>query len=209
MIALIDYGMGNLRSVAKAFAAIGAAVTSTSSPARLAQAKALILPGVGHFGDGMRELNRRGLADPIRQAIADGIPLLGICLGMQLLLESSDEAPGESGLGIIPGRVLRLPAGALKIPHMGWNQLRFHHACPLASGLTDGTWCYFVHSYYAVPDDPALVQATTDYGLSFPAIIGRGRLCATQFHPEKSQAAGLQMLRNFLVLAGIGQRTSC
>lgn len=201
IVTMIDYGMGNLRSVAKAFEFLGATVVTAATPEPLRQAAAIVLPGVGHFGDGMRELRHRQLADPIRQAIAAGIPFLGICLGMQLLLDGSEEAPTEPGLGVFSGQVVRFPPSQLKIPHMGWNQVHNQPHGPLTAGLATGAWCYFVHSYYAVPTEPGLVQATCEYGLDFPAIIGRGRAFATQFHPEKSQAPGLQMLRNFIALA--------
>jgi len=202
MITLVDYGMGNVRSVAKAFEHLGAKVTLTDDPAAIAGARAVVLPGVGHFGDGMRELRQRGLADPIREAIAAGIPFLGICLGMQLLLDDSEEAPGVPGLGVFPGRVVRFPAGTLKIPHMGWNQLRLASPdSPFLAGLPPEPWCYFVHSYYCQPEDPGLTLATSDYGQDFAAAMGRGKAFATQFHPEKSQDNGLTMLRNFLRVA--------
>jgi glutamine amidotransferase len=201
MITLVDYGMGNLRSVAKAFEFLGAEVALTSDPAEVVRAEAIVLPGVGHFGDGMRELCGRGLAESLRTAMAAGTPFLGICLGMQLLLSESEEAPGVPGLGVFPGRVVRFSAGELKIPHMGWNQLRFPRPSPLFDGLADGVWCYFVHSYHCVPDDPALTLATSGYGLDVAAAIGRDRVFATQFHPEKSQDGGLAMLRNFLGIA--------
>jgi glutamine amidotransferase len=202
MITLVDYGMGNVRSVAKAFEHLGARVTLTGDPAAIAAAHTIVLPGVGHFGDGMRELRQRGLADPIREAIAAGIPFLGICLGMQLLLNASEEAPEIPGLGVFPGRVVRFPVGTLKIPHMGWNQLRLQCPdSPFLAGLPAEPWCYFVHSYYCQPDDPGLTLATSDYGLDFAAAMGRGKAFATQFHPEKSQDNGLTMLRNFLRVA--------
>ncbi len=205
MIVVIDYGMGNLRSVSKALEALGAQVTVSGRPEDVAGADQLILPGVGAFGAAMQELATRELLDPIRQALADGKPYLGICLGLQLLFEESEEDPGVKGLGILPGRVRRFHSESrapLKVPHMGWNSVVSSQddACPLLAGVADGSFFYFVHSYYADPTDRSLVALETDYGIRFAAMVWREHLYATQFHPEKSQALGLQVLRNFVDL---------
>ena len=202
MITVVDYGMGNLRSVSKALERLGAQVQVTSDPAAVERAKKLILPGVGAFGAAMTELEKRRLIDPIRRAIARGVPFLGICLGLQLLFEASDEAPGVAGLGVLPGRVRRFEAEGLKIPHMGWNQVYRNAAntdgASLLDGLVEGSYLYFVHSYYADPADRAVVALESEYGGRFPAMIAHGRLFATQFHPEKSQAIGLRLLERFV-----------
>lgn len=201
MIAVIDYGVGNLYSVEKAFAQLGAEAVVTSDPAVIAGADKVVLPGVGAFGDCMNNLAEYNLIEVIRQVIARGTPFLGICLGLQLLFAGSEEDPGVPGLGILPGMVRKIVAPGLKIPHMGWNSLDFHAPSPLFAGLPQAPYVYFVHSYHAVPDDPALITASTDYGGSVTAAVGRGRLQAVQFHPEKSGAVGLQILRNFKELA--------
>ncbi|MBI3323023.1 MAG: imidazole glycerol phosphate synthase subunit HisH [Candidatus Omnitrophica bacterium] len=200
MIAIIDYGMGNLGSVAKACRFLGARVQVTDSPAAVRRARAVIFPGVGAFGAAMRELRKRRLVDPLRESIDAGKPFLGLCLGMQLLFQSSEESPGVKGLGIFPGRVRRLPRrGELKIPHMGWNQLEMVRRGPLLRGVPDGAFVYFVHSFYVDPEEKGLVSARTAYGLDFPSVLwDSGRVWATQFHPEKSQRWGLRILGNFL-----------
>jgi imidazole glycerol-phosphate synthase subunit HisH len=200
-IAIIDYQMGNLRSVQKGFEKVGQSATITSDPAELAAADKVVLPGVGAFGDAMAELKRRELVEPIREAIASGKPFLGICLGLQLLFDVGYEGGEFEGLGILRGKVVRfdLPP-PLKVPHMGWNRGKFKAAAPLLNGLPDGTYFYFVHSYYVVPADPQLVAIETDYGHPFCAAIWRDNLFATQFHPEKSQADGLLLLKNFAEL---------
>ena len=219
MIALIDYGISNLRSVQKAFEHLGTEVTLVDTPDRLAQADRLILPGVGAFPAGMKGLQERGLIEPIKQAAREGKPLIGICLGMQLLFESSDEMGETKGLELLPGCVTKIrdargelpettsptetlhgPHSTLKIPHMGWNQLDLVSDHPLVRDLTSGSYAYFVHSYAVYPDQQQMVLATTDYGGSFASIVGRGNICGLQFHPEKSQAVGLKLLRNFLNL---------
>lgn len=202
MITIVDYGMGNLRSVSKALERLGAQVRLTSKPDDVASAEKLVLPGVGAFDAAMRELNARGLTEPIKTVIAANRPYLGICLGLQLLFDSSEEGQRVQGLGIFRGTVRRLPAQAdLKIPHMGWNQIvNIQNGCPLLKGIPEKSFFYFVHSYYADPADRSLVALESDYGLRFPAMIGRERLFATQFHPEKSQALGLRLLENFLSL---------
>ena len=205
MIALIDYGISNLRSVQKAFEHLDTEVTLVDTPDRLAQADRLILPGVGAFPAGMKGLQERGLIEPIKQAVRDGKPLIGICLGMQLLFESSDEMGETQGLGLLPGKVTRLSGQSsgvlsLKVPHMGWNQLDMVRDHPLVRDLASGSYAYFVHSYAIYPEDQDIVLATTDYGGPFASIAGRGKVCGLQFHPEKSQAVGLKLLRNFLSL---------
>ncbi len=200
MIALIDYGISNLRSVQKAFGHLGSEVTLIDTPDQLVQANRLILPGVGAFPAGMQGLRERGLIEPIKQAIRAGKPLLGICLGMQLLFESSAELGETEGLGLLPGHVTRLAGNGLKIPHMGWNQLAVVHEHPLVRDLAAGSYAYFVHSYAVYPQDQSIVLAATDYGEPFAAIVGRGNIYGFQFHPEKSQAVGLKLLMNFLSL---------
>jgi len=200
MIALIDYGISNLRSVQKAFEHLDTEVALVDTPDRLAQADRLILPGVGAFPAGMKGLQERGLIEPIKQAVHDGKPLIGICLGMQLLFESSNEMGATQGLGLLPGQVTRLVGSGLKIPHIGWNQLDVVHEHPLVRHLVSGSYAYFVHSYAIYPEDQDIVLATTDYGSPFVSIVGRGNVCGLQFHPEKSQTVGLKLLRNFLSL---------
>jgi glutamine amidotransferase len=198
MIALIDYGIGNLRSVEKALARAGADVVLTSNPVVILTADKVVLPGVGAFGDGMAGLEARGLLEPVREVIQRGTPFLGICLGMQLLFESSDELGTHEGLGILPGKVTRLPEQGLKIPHTGWNQLDFSTTNLLIAGLTSGDYAYFNHSYFCDAANPGQVIARTAYGLTFPVIVGRNRLYGVQFHPEKSQQVGIRILRNFV-----------
>jgi len=201
MIAIIDYQMGNLRSVQKCFEKVGHASTITSDPEVLARAEKIVLPGVGAFGDAIAEIRRRELVAPIREAVERGKPFLGICLGLQLLFEAGYEGGTHEGLGILPGKVVRfeLPHG-FKVPHMGWNSLSARRSVPLLAGLDGDTFCYFVHSYYVVPRDRDVIAAETDYGGPFCSMIWRDNLCATQFHPEKSQRVGLQMLKNFAEL---------
>lgn len=202
-IIIIDYGMGNLRSVQKAFEQVGCNAVVTADPALAAKADKLVLPGVGAFRDCMRNLEQGGFVDPIKAHIAAGRPFLGICVGMQLLMTDSVEFGLYRGLDSLPGHVLRFPDGmvvnseALKVPHMGWNRLSIRRPCPLFKGVDDGVHVYFVHSYYAQPEDPAAVAATSDYGIEFCAAVWRDNVIATQFHPEKSQAVGLKMLKNF------------
>lgn len=203
MITIIDYGMGNLRSVQKGFEKLGFTAKVTANPADLHDAERLVLPGVGAFKDCMDNLREGGFIEPIRRHVAGGRPFLGICLGLQLLFTESEEFGRHQGLGIIPGKVVRFPgdmhiAGEeLKVPHMGWNQIRLRQDAPLFRGIADGTSVYFVHSYYVIPDDPTVVAAVTDYGIEFCSAIRRDNVMATQFHPEKSQQIGLQILRNF------------
>jgi imidazole glycerol-phosphate synthase subunit HisH len=201
VIAIIDYGMGNLRSVQKGFEKVGQAATITCDAATIRSAAKVVLPGVGAFGDAMDELHRRGLIEPVKASIAEGKPFLGICLGLQLLFETGDEGGRHEGLGVLAGEVVRfdLPRD-YKVPHMGWNQLQIVHSAPLFRGVASGTHAYFVHSYYVVPRDRQIVATETDYGGPFTSSIWRGNLFATQFHPEKSQADGLRILRNFAEL---------
>lgn len=196
---LIDYGAGNLRSVANALHSLDAEVQVVSSGADFPENPArVILPGVGSFGDSMQELTRRGLADPVRRAIAGGVPFLGICVGYQLLFEGSEESPTVPGLGILPGQVKRFLPGK-KIPHMGWNAVRpVDPQHPCWAGMDENPYFYYVHSYFPVPADASLIAATTEYEETFAAAVIRDNLWAVQFHPEKSQDSGLQLLRNFL-----------
>jgi glutamine amidotransferase len=201
MIAIIDYQMGNLRSVQKGFEKVGHQAIITSDPAVLARADKVVLPGVGAFGDAIAELRRRELVEPIRQAVDSGKPFLGICLGLQLLFDVGYEGATHEGLGILRGEVVRFKVPPeYKVPHMGWNELQFRGSSPLFAGLADGVHCYFVHSYYVVPKDPEVIAAEAAYPLPFCAAIRRGNLFATQFHPEKSQRDGLRMLQNFAEL---------
>lgn len=196
MIAVIDYGMGNLGSVVKAFRALGEKVRVTADPAEIEAATGVILPGVGAFGDAMAELAARGLVEPLRFVAARGRPLLGICLGMQLLFATGEEGGRQEGLGIIPGTVRRL-RGEVKVPHVGWNSLDFIRPTPLFAGVEPGSYVYFVHSFVAAPADEGVVAATCTYGEEFTAAVCRGRVWGTQFHPEKGGGVGLAILKNF------------
>jgi glutamine amidotransferase len=207
MIAIIDYGMGNLRSVQKGFEKIGSEAVVTADPQVVLQADRIVLPGVGAFRDCMHNLEQAGFVEPILKVIAEGRPFLGICVGMQLLLTDSVEFGLYSGLNVIPGHVLRFPdqmtvAGEkLKVPQMGWNQLSIKRRAPAFEGVENGSNVYFVHSYYVKPDDISVIAATTDYGIEFCSAIWKDNIVATQFHPEKSQAIGLQILKNFAELS--------
>ncbi|AOM81966.1 imidazole glycerol phosphate synthase subunit HisH [Salisediminibacterium beveridgei] len=199
MIGIIDYGMGNLHSVTKAVERLGRDCFLSESPEELAKADKLILPGVGAFRDGMEELNSRKLVAFIQQWIQDGKPLLGICLGMQLLFDESEENGSTQGLGILPGKVKKFPGGDYKVPHMGWNDLRFKQSGhPILNGL-DGGHVYFVHSYFVKPDRAEILIASTEYGGELvTAVAGRKNVWGTQFHPEKSSTVGMTMLKNFI-----------
>lgn len=201
MIAIVDYGMGNLRSVEKAFLRVGCEAFIATRPEEVRAAQGVVLPGVGAFGDAMENLRQAGWVEPLLEAIAEGKPFLGICLGLQLLFEESEESPGVAGLGVFRGKVVRF-RHRLKVPHIGWNQLHRRASLAVLEGIPEGAYAYFVHSYHVEPEDEGLVATTTDYGYEFVSGIGRGSLAAFQFHPEKSQATGLRLLRNFGRLAG-------
>lgn len=201
MIAVLDYGAGNLQSVEKALQFIGCDPIVTADPEMLQSASAAILPGVGAFGDAMGCLHKSGLVQPVLDFIDSGKPFLGICLGLQLLFEGSEEAPGVSGLGVLKGKIYRIPpASGLKIPHIGWNSLDLKSHDGLFSSLEEHPYVYFVHSYYLKADDRNVVAATAEYGVTIDASVCRGNLFATQFHPEKSGRTGLKMLRNFAAM---------
>ncbi len=203
MIAIIDYGAGNLRSVQKACEVLGAKAVITSNPQEIINADHVILPGVGAFGDCMHSLNSTGLTQVVRQVALSGKPFLGICLGMQLLFDSSEESPGVEGLGIFPGKIVRIPKQeGFKIPHMGWNSLDFTKESPLFANLSEQPFVYFVHSFYAEPEDRNIVAATTQYCGSLPVAISHKNIFATQFHPEKSGDVGLAILKNFIEIGG-------
>jgi glutamine amidotransferase len=216
MIAIIDYGMGNLRSVEKGFLKVGVDVTVTNKPDVVSNAEAVVLPGVGAFKDCMRELTSLELTGAVVDAIKKGKPYLGICLGLQVLFSESEEFGRCKGLDILRGSVvkfdfeerkLRTPnsqLSTLKVPHMGWNELNIQKENPLFKGIPDKSYFYFVHSFYVVPDDKAIVATTTDYGIEFTSSIWKGNIFAVQFHPEKSQTFGLQMLKNFGEIARKG-----
>lgn len=198
MIAIIDYDMGNLRSVSKAFEAVGHRAVVTRDAKVIDDASRVVLPGVGAFGDCMANLERYGLVQTIRKSVQSGKPFLGICLGLQLLFTESEEFGRHEGLGIIPGKVRRFAAGpAVKVPHMGWNQVNLQTDCPVFDGIGDGSDWYFVHSYFVDPVDPSIVATTTTYGIPFASSIWRDNVVACQFHPEKSQSVGLRLMRNF------------
>lgn len=202
-IGVIDYGMGNLRSVSKAVEHLGGSVYVGSDPGKLQRAHKLILPGVGAFGKAMFELKKRGLISLIQNSAQAGKPVLGICLGLQLFFERSAESPSVNGLGIWKGSVVGFQArrrGKLKIPHMGWNDVRLKNKSPLTKGLEDKSYFYFVHSYYASPKNKNLIVGETSYGGFFPSILASNNIFAVQFHPEKSQRAGLAVLKNFVRL---------
>ena len=201
MIAIIDYDAGNIKSVEKALISLGQEVCVTRDADEILQADKVILPGVGAFGDAMEKLQRYELVDVIRKVVKKKTPFLGICLGLQLLFERSDEAPGVEGLGILKGEILKIPAAeGLKIPHMGWNSLQLKHNGKLFQNLGEETYVYFVHSYYLKAEDPSIVKATTEYGVSIDASVEQENVFACQFHPEKSSDAGLQILKNFIEL---------
>lgn len=197
-ITMIDYGIGNLRSVQKALEAVGATVQISAEPSQIRSAHKLVLPGVGAFGAGMDALRRRNLVAPIVEAAEAGVPLLGICLGMQLLLDESEESDRHKGLGLIAGRVRRFAGDGLIVPHMGWNQLEHDGSHPLLAGVPNGAHAYFVHSYFCQPTAPQAAIGATRYGQPFAAVIARDNIFGLQFHPEKSQHVGLRILKNFV-----------
>ena len=197
-IVLIDYGMGNLMSVSKALEYVGGEVRLARTPAEAEGAEGIVLPGVGAFGDGMEHLKAAGFVPFLREKAAAGRPLLGICLGMQMLMDSSEESPGVPGLSIIPGKVLRFPDAGLKVPQIGWNSIIPAPDNPFLQGIPGNAFFYFVHSYYVQPEDPADTAALCHYMIDFAAAVRRGNTFAVQFHPEKSQDCGLTILRNFI-----------
>lgn len=201
MIAVIDYGVGNLFSVEKALAALGAEVRVTSDAAEIATADKIVLPGVGAFGDCMKNLTATGLIPTIRTCVAKGTPLLGICVGLQILFEGSEESPGVAGLGLLKGMVRKIQAPGLKVPHMGWNSLTItepRQNVDLFKGLSVKPYVYFVHSYHAVPSDRSIITSAAVYGELLTASVAAGNIQATQFHPEKSGDVGLTILKNFI-----------
>ncbi|MBD5500015.1 MAG: imidazole glycerol phosphate synthase subunit HisH [Lachnospiraceae bacterium] len=201
MTAIIDYDAGNIKSVEKALHALGENAVITRDREILLHADRVILPGVGAFGDAMDKLHTYGLVEIIHQIVEKGIPFLGICLGLQLLFERSEESPGVKGLGLLQGEILRLPDDSgLKIPHIGWNSLKFPHDGRLFSGIEEEAYVYFVHSYYLKAADESVVKATTEYGTIIHASVEKDNLFACQFHPEKSSEVGLQILKNFIAV---------
>jgi glutamine amidotransferase len=200
MIALIDYGIGNLRSVEKALAVVGGEVSLTSDGGQITAAEKVVLPGVGHFGDGMSGLVERGLVDPIIESVNQEKPFLGICLGMQLLFSRSDEAPGMDGLSLLPGTVRMFEGNSIKIPQIGWNQINPIGGSSILEGIEAGSYAYFNHGYYCEPSKDENILATTEYGIEYASVTGHDNLYGVQFHPEKSQHIGLMILRNFVEL---------
>ena len=197
-ITLIDHGVGNLRSVQKALTAVGADVELTDDPARIRKADKLVLPGVGAFADAMNGLQMRGLVEPILEAVEAGKPCLGICVGMQMLLEVSEEHGEHPGLGVLPGRVRRFSSRELTVPHTGWNQILPQRESKLLRGIPAGSYAYFNHAYYCAPNREEDILAITEYGLRYASIVQRESLYGVQFHPEKSQQVGLNLLSNFV-----------
>jgi len=205
VIGIVDYGMGNRRSVEKALERVGADVRLTDDHAVLRAADGLVLPGVGAFPEAMRRLRATGLDELVRDRALASVPVIGLCLGMQLLLERSEEHEGADGLGLIPGEVRRLEAGELKLPHIGWNEVRWTRRSPLVDGLPDPSTFYHVHTFVPHPSDPADVLGVADYGTEFASVVERGNVAGAQFHPEKSSTHGLALLRNF---AGLCSRVA-
>jgi len=200
-LVIIDYGVGNFRNVQKAFQSIGADAEITESVDVVANASALVLPGVGAFGDAITNLRERKLDQPVLNGVKAGKPLLGICVGLQLLFDESEEMGHYLGLGILSGQIKRFPESELVVPHMGWNQIEPAQQHPLLYNINPGDFAYFAHSYYAVPKNETDVLGTTDYGIEYASVVGRDNVCAIQFHPEKSQQVGLQILKNFVDFA--------
>ena len=207
MLTIIDYGVGNLRNVYMAFRRLGLEARVTADAQEIRRANALVLPGVGAFGDAIGNIRALNLEDAILSAVKDGLPFLGICVGLQLLFEVSEEMGEHRGLGILAGRVRRFARG-LTVPHMGWNQIHQVRDVPLWRGLPDGSYAYFVHSYYADPEDESVIAATTDYSVDYVSAIAQDNLYAIQFHPEKSQDVGERILRNFAIAAGLMEESS-
>ncbi len=211
MIAIVDYGMGNLKSVSKAFQSQGFTVNVTRDPGDIRSASGLVLPGQGAFGDCVKNLEENGIFQTIKEFIQSGKPYLGICLGLQVLFEGSEESPGVAGLGLLKGKVVRFPSfkkERLKVPHMGWNRIGIRKKTALLEGIPDGSWFYFVHSYFPVPEDESVIAITCTYGLEFTAAVATGNIFACQFHPEKSSGYGLMLLRNFGLLCGEKMKTA-
>jgi glutamine amidotransferase len=204
-VAVVDYGVGNLRSVERALEQAGAEVVITPDARVVAACDGVVLPGVGAFAPAAALLLGSGLGDAVKEAAGRGRPVLGVCLGFQLLFDASEEGEGGAGLGLLPGRVRRIEAGSLKVPHMGWNRLRLHRPAMLTTGVEDGTWCYFVHSY-AADADPRDVVASVDYGGEIVAVCERGAVTGTQFHPEKSGPAGLRIYANLVAACAAERR---
>lgn len=204
MITIIDYDAGNIKSVEKALASLGAQVCVSRRPEDILRAEQVVLPGVGNFGSAMEKLSEYRLIPAIRQVCREGKPFLGICLGLQLLFEESEESPGAAGLGILPGKILHFPRDSgLKVPHMGWNSLHLQHQGRLFRGISQDAYVYFVHSYYLKAGEDEMVKASADYGVSVHASVEKGNIFACQFHPEKSGETGLKILKNF---AGLGEK---
>jgi imidazole glycerol-phosphate synthase subunit HisH len=203
MISIVDYGMGNLRSVKKAFESLGFSATLTRDKEEILNSSGLVLPGVGAFGDCMRNLEEYDLVEPIKRFIKNGKPFLGICLGLQLLFEESEESPNVRGLGILRGDVVRfLSNKGLKVPHMGWNQLEIRQKLSMLESIPQESWFYFVHSYFPVPKDESVIAGQTQYGIEFTSAVQKENIFACQFHPEKSSATGLRLLENFAFMCG-------
>ena len=206
MIAIVDYGMGNLRSVQKALQHVGGEAEIVQTPSQLSAGRKIVLPGVGAFRDAVARLHEQRLVEPLVQAARDGVPFLGICLGLQLLFDVSYEVGEHVGLGVFPGKVVRFRFDSqttgqdLRVPHMGWNQIRWDKPCPMLNGVQAGSFVYFAHSYYVVPINADITCTSTEYGYNFVSSIWRGNVFATQFHPEKSQSVGLRILENFVNL---------
>lgn len=198
-VAIIDYGVGNLRSVEKAFAAVDCEARVRSDESELREAKRLVLPGVGAFGACMEALRERGFDELVHERVAEGVPLLGVCVGMQMLFDESEEFGRRPGLGLLSGRVRRF-AGSLHVPQVGWNQVRQQSTHPLFAGIEDNCFFYFVHSYYCEAANREVVLGETDYDASYASMVAHGKVCGVQFHPEKSQTAGLRLLKNFALM---------
>jgi glutamine amidotransferase len=196
VIKIVDYGMGNLRSVQKALEYVGFEASITSDPKDIEKASKVVLPGVGAFGDAMTNLGEYDLIDPIKESIEKGVPFLGICLGFQLLFSESEEGGTNPGLDIMSGEVKRFPP-TQRVPQIGWNQIHIKRECPILDGVSDGSFFYFVHSYYVAPEDESYIVALTDYGIDYASITSKGNVFGVQFHPEKSQDLGLRILKNF------------
>ena len=198
MIAIIDYDAGNVKSVEKAIEHLGYSAKLTRDRQDIMNADSVILPGVGAFGDAMNRLSEYDLVPVIKDVVSQNTPFLGICLGLQLMFDSSEESPGAQGLSLLPGKVIRIPDKGLKVPHIGWNSLDYPNAGRLFEGVPEQSYVYFVHSYYLQADDPSIVTATTEYAAHIHASVEKGNIFATQFHPEKSSDVGLKMLENFM-----------